>query len=86
MSHDQTTPVALHKLIARLLDDHQRVHPHHADLCPLCQDTMTTLDLLADEVPEDWDRLAPGPDTTPPITLGISRCRLPDCTDGGSYR
>lgn len=24
------------KLIADMLDDHQRTEPHHADLCPLC--------------------------------------------------
>jgi hypothetical protein len=52
--HDNTTPVALHQLLTRLQDDHQRIHPHHAHLCPLCQDTERTLDLLADEVPDDF--------------------------------
>lgn len=51
--HDQTTPVELHRLISRLLDDHQRADPHHHDMCPLCQDASNTLDLLADEVPDD---------------------------------
>lgn len=50
--HDQTTPVALHQLVNRLLADHQRIYPHHADLCPLCQDAELTLDLLADEIPD----------------------------------
>lgn len=53
ITHDQTSPVALHRIISRLLDDHQRMTPHHFDLCPLCQDASTTLDLLADEVPDD---------------------------------
>jgi hypothetical protein len=52
-THEQTTPVALHGLIRRLLDDHQRIFPHQAELCPLCQDTERTLDLLADELPDE---------------------------------
>lgn len=26
----------IHQLVELLLDDHQRIHPHHADMCPLC--------------------------------------------------
>lgn len=58
-THEQTTPAALHRLFARLLDDHQRMHPHHAHLCLLCQETERTLDLLADELP-DGDDECPG--------------------------
>jgi hypothetical protein len=42
---------SLHSLLTRLLDDHQRMYPHHADLCPLCQDTKRMLDKLAIELP-----------------------------------
>lgn len=52
-THDDTTPAGLHRLLLRLLDDHQRMSSHHADLCPLCQDTERTLDLLADQLPDD---------------------------------
>lgn len=58
-THEQTTSVALHRLLTRLLDDHQRMSPHHAHLCPLCQDTERTLDLLAEELP-DGENDCPG--------------------------
>lgn len=48
---DLATPVALHQLLTRLLDDHQRMAPHHADLCPLCHDAARALAVLADELP-----------------------------------
>lgn len=51
---EQTGPAALHSLVRRLLEDHQRIHPHHAQLCPLCRDAEQTLDLLAEEVPDDF--------------------------------
>lgn len=51
-THDDTSPVKLHGLLRRLLEDHQRIMPHHAHLCPLCQDGERALDLLADEVPD----------------------------------
>jgi hypothetical protein len=51
-THDDTSPVKLHGLMRRLLEDHQRIMPHHAHLCPLCQDAERTLDLLAEEVPD----------------------------------
>jgi hypothetical protein len=55
MSHcEQTGPVALHRLMRRLLEDHRRTTPHHAQLCPLCQDAEQTLDLLAEEVTDDF--------------------------------
>jgi hypothetical protein len=50
---DKTSPAALCRLLVRLLDDHQRAQPHHAHLCPLCQDTTLALDLLAEELPDD---------------------------------
>jgi hypothetical protein len=50
--HEDTTPVALHRLLRRLLEGHQQNQPHPVHRCPLCQDTERTLDLLADEVPE----------------------------------
>lgn len=50
---EETAPAALHGLLRRLLEDHQRIMPHNAELCPLCQDAERTLDLLADEVPDD---------------------------------
>ncbi|HEY1042378.1 MAG TPA: hypothetical protein VGE60_00805 [Telluria sp.] len=30
-------------LLSRLLDDHERMYPHHADLCDLCKDTRTAI-------------------------------------------
>jgi hypothetical protein len=51
-THEQTTPVALHRLLTRLLNNHQRMHSHHAHLCTLCQDTERTLDLLAEQLPD----------------------------------
>jgi hypothetical protein len=50
---DQTAPAALHSLLTRLLDDHQRMHPHHAHLCPLCQDTERAIQLLAEHLPDE---------------------------------
>lgn len=58
-THEQTTPGALHRLLARLFDDHQRMYPHHAHLCPLCQDTELALTLLAELLP-DGDDACPG--------------------------
>lgn len=56
--HEQITPGALHRLVARLLEDHQRAEPHHADRCPLCQDAEMTLDLLAEQLPDGDDACA----------------------------
>lgn len=33
----------LRGLVARLLDNHQRIDPHHEDLCPLCKDAKRAL-------------------------------------------
>lgn len=52
-THDDITPAALHSLLLRLQDDHQRMHPHHAHQCPLCQDTERTIGLLAELLPDE---------------------------------
>ena len=51
-THDAITPGGMHGLLQRLLDDHQRMNPHHARLCPLCQDTGIAMELLAEQLPD----------------------------------
>lgn len=50
---DQTAAAALHGLLLRLLDDHQRIEPHHAHLCNLCQDTVRAIQVLAEQLPDE---------------------------------
>jgi len=48
---DAHAAVALHSLLRRLQDDHQRMEPHHEDLCPLCRDTERAIGQLAKHLP-----------------------------------
>jgi hypothetical protein len=40
-----TTPPYL-ALIAALLEDHQRMYPHHEDRCPLCKEAKAVLEAV----------------------------------------